>query len=227
MAQPVQSGSAEQLIGKRIAPFREIQIAGQHDGAAFIAFGDQVVEVFVVRRMKGFQTEVIDDEKRYTHQRLESAVIGIGGPCRMQISEQLGLRGKQDVVTLAHGGMADGLGNVTFTRTARTDDEYGDTQYVIEARNFSEAVLLMGQRVRTLSCLFFEHDYPFESDSPCMETEPSPNPSSFTLPPGDNCDLAVIGISRQSQGTDIDQVVIRSNDPFSPETYIPLYGQTQ
>ena len=62
MTQPVQVGGAEQLVGEGIAPFTEVQIAGEDGGAALVAFGDEVVEVFVMGWTKRFESEVIDDE---------------------------------------------------------------------------------------------------------------------------------------------------------------------
>lgn len=64
MAEPIQGGRAEHAVGgKGVAPLGEIQVAGEDGGGALVAFGDQLVQVFVVRRTDGFGAEVVDDEE--------------------------------------------------------------------------------------------------------------------------------------------------------------------
>lgn len=48
MAQAVQGGGADQAIGKAIAPFGEVQAAGDRGRAAFIALTDEFMEVFLL-----------------------------------------------------------------------------------------------------------------------------------------------------------------------------------
>ena len=89
MPESIECGGAEQLVGKRIAPFGEVQVTGQHGGAAFIAFCDQVMEAFIMGWTKGLESEVINDEQRDADQSLETTVVGIGSAGGMQISEEL------------------------------------------------------------------------------------------------------------------------------------------
>ena len=72
MAQPVDGGRGEQAIdGEGFRPLVEVEVAGDDGGRALVAFGDQVVQVFVGRRAQGFESEVIDDEQRHACQRGE------------------------------------------------------------------------------------------------------------------------------------------------------------
>ena len=64
MTEPVEGGGAEQSVGEGIALLGEVEVGG--DGRAlFVALGDEVVEVLVLRGPQGFEAEVIDDEQRH------------------------------------------------------------------------------------------------------------------------------------------------------------------
>ena len=66
MTKTIQRGSAQQLVGESIAPFAEVEVAGDDGGGAFITFGHQVMEVLIVGWTQRFQSEVVDDEPRQT-----------------------------------------------------------------------------------------------------------------------------------------------------------------
>ena len=64
MSESVEGGGAEQSVGEGIAPLGEVEVGGDDGGALFVALGDEVVEVLVLRGSQGFQSEVVDDEQR-------------------------------------------------------------------------------------------------------------------------------------------------------------------
>ena len=89
MAKSIQGGGAEQLVWEGIAPFAEVEVAGDDGGSTLIAFCDQVMEVLIMGRTQWFQPEVVDDEQRYACQIHELALVGVGGPGGMQAAQEL------------------------------------------------------------------------------------------------------------------------------------------
>ncbi len=63
VSQSVECCGAEESIGEGVAPLVEVEVGGDDSGSAFIAFGDEVMEVVLVRRAKGSESEVINDEE--------------------------------------------------------------------------------------------------------------------------------------------------------------------
>ena len=59
MSAPVEGRGAEQPVGEGVAPLGEVEVGGDDGGALFVALGDEVVEVLVLRCSQGFQTEVL------------------------------------------------------------------------------------------------------------------------------------------------------------------------
>ena len=60
MTQPVKRRGTEQFVGERLAPFGEVQVAGDNGGGALVALGDQIVEVVVLPGLEGLEAEVIE-----------------------------------------------------------------------------------------------------------------------------------------------------------------------
>ena len=92
MSQPIECGGAEDAVVREgVSPFAEVQIRSQDRRRALIPSGNQIMEVFVVGRTKGFEHEVVDDQHRHAHERLELAFVELGRPNCMQLLEQVGL----------------------------------------------------------------------------------------------------------------------------------------
>lgn len=123
MAESVEGGGAEHFVGwEGVAPFTEVEIAGQDRSGAFVAFGDQIMEGLVLRRTQRLEAEVVDDEEGQVDQGLEAALEAAGGLGLAQAGEQLSLGGEQHVVADAGDGMADGLGEMALAGAARDRD---------------------------------------------------------------------------------------------------------
>ena len=105
MTEPVEGSATEQSVGEGVAPLGEVEVGGDDGGAAFVALGDEVVEVLVLRCPQGFQTEVIDDEQRHAGKGLESSLVGVDGARGMEARQQLALGGEQHVVVGAKSGV--------------------------------------------------------------------------------------------------------------------------
>ena len=71
-------------------------------GRALVALGDQVVQIFVGRRAKGFGSEVINDEQRHARQRGELAVVHAGRAAGVQSLREGRAAGEDDVHALAY-----------------------------------------------------------------------------------------------------------------------------
>lgn len=126
MAQPVDGGSPQDAVWKGIGPFRDIEIRSDDGAFAFIAFGDDIVEVFILAALQGLEAEVIDNEQAHRCElgKLSlKAVVGTGG---IELRKHFGYGGKQNIVSGADGTVAQGLGDVTFAGAAGTNDEHTD-----------------------------------------------------------------------------------------------------
>ena len=126
MSEPVEGGGAEQPVGEGVAPLAEVEVGGDDGGALFVALGDEVVEVLVLRCPQGFQTEVIDDEQRHAGEGVEASLVGVDGARGIEACQQLALGGEQHVVVGANGGMAERLCDVGLSGAARPGDEDRD-----------------------------------------------------------------------------------------------------
>jgi hypothetical protein len=123
VAEAVEGGGAEEPVGEGVAPLGEVEVGGDEGGGAFVAFGDEVVEVLVVGWSQGLQAEVVEHEERYAGKGLEASLVGAGGAGGVEGGEQLGLGGEGDVVTGADGAMSEGLCEVALAGAAGSGDE--------------------------------------------------------------------------------------------------------
>ena len=89
MTQPINGRRGQQAVdGEGLVELVEVEVAGDDGGHSLIALGDQVVQVFIGRRPKWFEPEVVDDEQRHTRQRGQLALIGAGGARSVQALRQ-------------------------------------------------------------------------------------------------------------------------------------------
>ena len=125
MAQPVDGCRGEQAVDDEgLCPLVDVEVAGDDGGRALVAFGDQVVQVLVGRRAKGFESEVINDEQWNARQRGELAVVGAGGARGVQALREGRAAGEDHVHALAHRAVAQGLCEVAFANAAGTDQQH-------------------------------------------------------------------------------------------------------
>ncbi len=115
MPQSIECRRAQYLIGERLPPFGEVQVAGDDGGAALVALGNEVVEHLIVGLAHWLEAEVVDDDQRCLHQVLEPPLEAVGGPRCVQGAQELALGGEQHVVALPHRAVTDGLCTVAFT----------------------------------------------------------------------------------------------------------------
>ena len=66
-----------------------LQVAGDHRGGSFIALGDEVMEILVLRRAQWAQPEIVNQKQWDLGQLLHAAIKGIGGARGVQAAEQL------------------------------------------------------------------------------------------------------------------------------------------
>ena len=112
MTDAVQRGRPEHFVGRKgITPLLEVQVAGDQGGGPLVAFGDQVVEDFILWRAQGLQPEIVDDEQRRFDQGLQAPGVIADGLCLAQAGNQLALRVEQHVVADPGGApLSAGLG---------------------------------------------------------------------------------------------------------------------
>lgn len=88
MAQAIQCGGAENAVaGEGLAPFAEVEIAGEDRRCVLVAFCDQVVEVFILWRTQRLEREVVNDEDRYAGELSELALVGASSACGLQAAQ--------------------------------------------------------------------------------------------------------------------------------------------
>jgi hypothetical protein len=73
------------------------------------------VKILILGRPNGLEAKVIDDQKIGLGQGLEAAFEGASGPGGLEQPQQFALGGKQNVVALADGAVAEGLGDMAFS----------------------------------------------------------------------------------------------------------------
>ena len=112
--------------GEHVGPFGEGFVGGDYGGALLVAFGDEVVEVLVLRGSQGFQSEVIDDEQRHASKGVEASLVRVDGARGIEARQQLALGGEQHVVVGTNSGVAERLCDVGLPRAARPGDEDRD-----------------------------------------------------------------------------------------------------
>lgn len=81
------------------------------------------MEVFVLGRSEGFESQVVDDQQGDPGQDFKPAFKGSHGSGRLHAREQLRLGCEQDLMALTHGAMAEGLGEMAFPCSAGSGDE--------------------------------------------------------------------------------------------------------
>jgi len=62
MGQTIKSGAGEQIVVEDFGPFCKGAVAGDDERAAFIAFGDDFVQILNGLRRKRLQPEIVQDE---------------------------------------------------------------------------------------------------------------------------------------------------------------------
>ncbi len=63
VSEPVQCGAGEQVVAKYCGPFGESAVAGHHQRGAFIAFGDDFIQVLRALRGERLQAEIIAQQQ--------------------------------------------------------------------------------------------------------------------------------------------------------------------
>ena len=107
------------MVGEGVAPLGEVEVGGADGGALFVALGDEVVEVLVLRCSQGLQTEVINDEQRHADEGLKASLVRVDSARGIEAYQQLTLGGEQHVVIGTSGGLAERLCDVGLSGTAR------------------------------------------------------------------------------------------------------------
>ena len=136
MPKPIDGGRAEDPIGKGIGPFRQIEVGSPDRTFTFVAFGDDIVEVFVLGALEGFKSKVIDDQKVDRSELGKVSVEAVGGPGGMELTEHFGDGCEEDIVTGSNRAMAQGLGDVALSGSAGTDDQ--DTDFLFDKATGSQ-----------------------------------------------------------------------------------------
>jgi hypothetical protein len=94
----------------------------------FGSFGDQVVELLVLDRHEGLDSEVVDDQQIDSHQFGKRPLKSIGDPDGVELYEEPRRGDEQVVVSGPDGAVAEGPGvdDMALPGVARADDQDGD-----------------------------------------------------------------------------------------------------
>ena len=127
MTQPIQRRRREEPIGgERLIPLGEVEVAGDDGRDGLVTLGDEVMQVFVGRRVQRFESEVVDDEQRNAGKARELALVRTGGARGVHGGDELCAGSEQHIDALTDGAVAERLGEVTFAGAARTNDQDRD-----------------------------------------------------------------------------------------------------
>lgn len=89
----VERGAGEQAIdGEGLIPLREVEVAGDDGRCLLVALGNEVVQILVGGRAKGFQAEVIDDEQRHAREGGKPPLVGADGTRSVEGRHEAGTR---------------------------------------------------------------------------------------------------------------------------------------
>ena len=124
MGQSVEGGVGHHGIRKQGNPVLRRAVARDDDGGFEMALRDDLIKVLGLCRAHGREAKVIDDEKIGAEVSLHPLVRGFVCPSLEQISKEFDGLGKDDVVAFSAGLVADGLSDVTLTRSCRTVEEH-------------------------------------------------------------------------------------------------------
>lgn len=123
MSEAVQRSGAQEPVGEGIPPLAQVQVGGDERGGSLISFHNEVVEVFVVGGAEGLEAEVVDYQERNPGKGLKAPLVRSRGPGRLEASQELGRSGKENVMALLDDGMPQGLGEVTLSDPAGTNQK--------------------------------------------------------------------------------------------------------
>ena len=126
MPNPVNRGRSKDAIGESFGPFGDIQIRCDDRAFAFVAFGDHIVEVFILDSFKGFQPEIIDNEQVDIGKFGALPFITVCCPGGVQLGQHPVGRGEQNVMSGADRRMSKCLGDVTLSRSTGSDNQDTD-----------------------------------------------------------------------------------------------------
>ena len=85
MPEPIDGGGSQEFVWEGLAPLVQIQIAGNDGRAPLVSLGNNVVKIFILRRPERFEAEIVDDEKPDLGQLIKLPLIGVGGPCGIEL----------------------------------------------------------------------------------------------------------------------------------------------
>jgi len=89
VGEAIQGGTDQQVVGKDFAPLFEGAVGGNDQGGAFIAFGDDFVQVLRTLRGGRLETEIIQDQQAARQEAGEEAGVGTIGASDLQLLEQM------------------------------------------------------------------------------------------------------------------------------------------
>jgi hypothetical protein len=138
-----------------------LQVAGDECGCSLVTLSDEFVEVFILRRAHGAQAEIVDRDHLDPGKLLKFPFVGVGGACRMELSQQLVVGDEEDIVAGAQRTMGKGLDQMRFAGADGSGNQHGGV-FGNEAagREFSDQCVVHGGAesvVETLQRLVARH----------------------------------------------------------------------
>jgi len=110
-------------IADKLSPFFEGPVGGHEGGFDFISAHDDLEEVFARFRRKLFDAHVVDNEQVALEVSFHHALVNMFGSGYVEIVEDVEDGPVEDEFALFDELVADGLGQMAFADTRRTNEE--------------------------------------------------------------------------------------------------------
>ncbi len=120
----VKDGTGRRHVTEQLAPVLDRTVAGDNGGAVFVAAHDHLQQIFAGVFGEFLEPHIINDQEIGFEIFAQDLFLLVEGLLFEEVTGQIKDGAVQDVEVVLDGFVADGLGQVGFTDTGRTNKEY-------------------------------------------------------------------------------------------------------
>jgi hypothetical protein len=121
--EPVENGGGGGHIADELTPILEGAVGGHEGGAVFVAAHDDLQQVLTGVLGQLLQSHIVDDEQVGLEVMAQETVLLVEGLVLEKIADQIEDRGVADKQVALDRFVADGLGQMGFAQSRRTEEE--------------------------------------------------------------------------------------------------------
>lgn len=146
MSNPIHCGVGYDGVGEQSMPVLDGSVTCKNGCSLHVPFIDHLIEVIRLKRCQRFQSKVIDDEQVNRGTLFDPPVPAVISPASMKIPEHAGCLGKQHLISHPASDMSQGLGNVAFANTHRSQQK--DVLFVFDIGTVCQLFDLLDRDLR-------------------------------------------------------------------------------